>query len=148
MSFAARWADADPDAAGAENNPPEAGVYDVVLIEADAFTSKAGDDYVKLRWQRVDDPTWEWDQLQGFRTQAAASFAKREVRELGVDVDVIGSLDELRGAISTHIGSYYTVEVEQRGEYRDTYIRGSTRPDLAAAPPPAAAETEPDDIPF
>lgn len=127
MSFNSTWHTANPDAVGGtdNNDPPDPGIYDVTLIDAGAFTSKKGDDWVKLEWRRLTDG-YDWTVLLGFASEKAANFAKRECRELGVDVDSVASLDELDSALKQQGGHYFEVEVVQNGDFRNTYLRGKS----------------------
>lgn len=155
MSFDSTWPTADPDAVGNTDNgePPEPGIYDVVLIEASAFTSKKDEDWVVLKWQ-ILGTEHDWSVLLGFRSEAAANFTKRECRELGVNVDGVGSLDELDTALKVQVAKFFKVEVVQNGNFRNTYIRGSGSPstDIPVDPsefaPVNAGGVPDEDIPF
>lgn len=152
MSFDSTWSTADPDAVGNIDNaePPEPGVYDVTLIGAGAFTSKKQEDWVKLLWRRMPDGH-EWPVLLGFASEKGANFTKRECRELGVNVDTVGSLDELDTAVKAYVGHYYTVEVVQNGEFRNTYLRGrmsDVPADTSDFAPAAVSGPVDDTIPF
>lgn len=156
MGFNDTWGQVDPNAVGGDDSqPPEAGTYTVVLKDADAFTSKKGEDWQKLEFGLLDRDH-DWTVLFGFKSQAAANFAANQAREVGVDVSGIRSMEELAAALKQHVGTYYEVEVEQNGEYRNTYIRGrSTSEPLnslgaqAPAPPtPVAAGAASSDVPF
>lgn len=156
MSFNSTWHTADPDAVGNQDNPdpPNPGTYDVILIDASAFTSKKGEDWVALKWQLVGTDH-AWSVLLGFRSEAAANFAKREVRELGVDVDHVASLDDLDTVLKQQVARFFSVEVVQNGQFRNTYIRGhASTSDVPVNPgdfAPAVANgpvPDDDDIPF
>jgi hypothetical protein len=154
MSFDSTWPTADPDAVGNVDNgePPEPGFYDVVLIDASALTSKKNEDWVILKWQ-ILGTDHDWPQVLGFRSEAAANFTKREVRELGVNVDQIGSLDELDTALRTQVAKFFRVEVVQNGDFRNTYIRGAANStsDIPVDPgdfAPVTAGVPDEDIPF
>lgn len=154
-SFSESWGTADPDAVGGgEDNPPTDGRHDVALIEAKAFTSKAGKDVVTLKWQTVDK-AHEWTGLHGFKTQGAANFTKKTVRALGVDLDNVTTLDSLDQALTEKVGNYYVVDTKQNGDFHNTYLVEDAQPaapDLAGLPPaPApvvAGSTADDSIPF
>lgn len=152
MTFSDTWQDANPD--GGDNEPPEPGVYDVALIDADAFTSKAGDDWAKLELQDVATK-YEWTLLLGFKNPKQAGFSKGVCQTVGVDVDSVSSLEELGSALKTHVGSYYSVKVEQNGDYRNTYINGPADEGPKAEVPadteglePAAAASGDESVPF
>lgn len=159
MTFETTWANADPDAVGGQpDKPPAPGEYLVTLTSAKAGTSKAGNAYavLELRDERTQH---EWPVLFGFKTQAAANFAKNQIRELGVDVDRVAGLDELSDALRACVGSYYDVEVvaSQDAKYDDsTYIRGKAGGTAPVSDVPADLPPEPvppsggddDDVPF
>jgi hypothetical protein len=154
------WANANPDNAGGEGNdlePPADGMYDVALLDAGAFVSKAGAPFVKMRWQVVSHAQqgYEWTVLLGFKSQTQADVTKRAVRDLGIQVDSLIGLEAVETAIKEKLGGYYTVEVvrkESNGKvFPNTYLQDSrpAQPDIpvpvaAAAPVP----TPVDDVPW
>jgi hypothetical protein len=152
MGFDDTWADANPD--GNEDNAPPDGLVDAALVDAGAFTSKAGDDFVRFEWQSVDKE-YQWTQLNGFKSLKAAGFTKGQCMKLGVDVESVLSLEEIDTAVKEHISQFYEVEIERNtgndGKvYVNTYIRdGQATPDVPADTrfTPAAAGGD-DDIPF
>ena len=150
MSFTDVWGNADPDATGA-GDPPEEGIYDVLLCDASAFMSKEKQElWIKLTFRQITGDS-EWDVLQGFRSQKQSNFSKRTCKLIGVDVDAIGSLEDLDRALRERCGNYFTVEVKQNGEFVNTYVQEGATPNVAPPPPPpttAAAPLADDDIPF
>lgn len=155
-SFDEMWRQADPDAIGGDDsNPPEPGVYTATLLDAGAFFSKVGDAIQKMRWGCVESPN-EWTVIYGFKTQGAASFAKREARAVGVSVDAVSSIEELNMALQTYKGAYFEVEVTRNGDFLNTYIRGPVQagsplasvPAQQPAAQPTGAHIPTDDVPF
>jgi hypothetical protein len=150
MSFGDTWADANPE--GGNDNPPPEGIHDVALTDASAFESKAGNDTVTFDWRTVDNQ-YDWTQVCGFKSPKAAGFTKGQCMTAGVDVDSVGSLDELDAALKQCVGGYYEVEVQHNGEYVNTYIRGGHKPAEPDVPAdtsdlqPAAAGGD-DTVPF
>lgn len=156
MGFNDTWHDADPDAVGGEKTePPEAGLYTIALMDGSAFTSKRGDDWMRVSYEDVAT-RHGWDVLFGFGSQAAANMAKNQARELGVDLSQATSLEALEAQLRQLAGNYYDVEVVQNGEYRNTYVRGragggmDTPADTSglAQQQPVAAGAPGSDMPF
>lgn len=146
MGFNDTWASASADGSGNEAPPP--GIYEVALIDADAFVSKAGNEIAKLELRDVASGH-EWTMVLGFQSQGAANFAKSAIASVGVDVEAVDSFDALGSALKEFVGRYYEVEVKQSGEYRNTYVRAGASPDVPAEmPEPAAVAGTDDDIPF
>jgi hypothetical protein len=151
MNFGALWQNADPDAVGGgDSEPPEPGRYGVALIDAGAWVARSsGKPTMKLGWRRIED-SYEWSDIYGFGSEGAANFAKRMARDVGADVDGIADLEELDRALKEHVGNFYTVDVQQNGNWKNTYIAGTpTREVSVEAPDPTAATAAPaDDVPF
>jgi hypothetical protein len=155
MSFSETWASAPVEDQPDRTQLPEPGLYTVAVQDAKALTSEAGEDWVIIELKGIDGAAAEhqWSVVQGFRTPQAAGFTKRVCRDLGVDIDAVGSLDQLDTALKeTAVGKYFTVQVKQKGEYRNTYFQGQVRSDeklpdeqRAAA---SATNGNDDDIPF
>jgi hypothetical protein len=152
MGFDDTWADAVPRTDENSNgNPPPNGTYDVALIDASAFTSKAGDDYVKFEWQTVDKQH-AWPQLNGFGTVKAAGFTKGQCMKVGVDVELVSAFAHIDDALKPLIGQFYEVKVEHNGEYVNTYVLdGQGAPmgaDVPADNSSTPASTDNDPVPF
>jgi hypothetical protein len=153
-SFDDTWATATVEDQPDRTQPPEPGLYTVAITDAKAITSQAGDDWVIIELQGIDGAAAEhnWSVLQGFKSPQQAGFTKRVCRDLGVDIDAVGSLDELDSALKPIAGRYFTVQVKQNGEYRNTYFQGQVSTDeaLPAEQRAAASATNgnDDDIPF
>lgn len=158
MSFSDTWANATVEDQPDRTQPPEPGLYTAVIRDAKAITAKnSGKDFVILEFEGIDGAAaqHQWSVLQGFSSEQQASITKRVVRDVGVDIDNVTSLDDLDQALKAAIGQYFTVRVKQNGEYRNTYIDGPATP-IEQQQLPAAAATAPagngtaddDDIPF
>lgn len=155
MGFDDTWADATPDMTGSDDAPPD-GKHDAALIDAGAFTSKNGNDVVKLEFQTVDRQ-FQWSAIYGFNSVKAAGFTKGQCQVVGVNIDQVGSLDELDQALKDHVAGFYEVEVERNGDYVNTYVRDGGKPAVVSdvpadtsdlAPVPAAAGNSDEDLPF
>lgn len=157
LNFGELWQNANPDALGGNDTPPPDGVHDVALIDAEAFTKREDPSlsFQKMRWQLISDAEYEWDSFYGHQKQA--NIAKRETRELGIDIDSIDSLAALDAALRAQVGTYYRVEVtrskrDDGGEWVNTYVRGLLTPEVPVdAPQPVAAgggTAADDDVPF
>jgi hypothetical protein len=129
MSFDDTWASATVEDQPDRTQPPEPGLYTVAIQDAKAITSEAGEDWVIIELEGIDGaaPNTEWSVLQGFKSPQQAGFTKRVCRDLGVDIDAVGSLDELDTALKPIVGRYFTVQVKQNGEYRNTYFQGQVK---------------------
>lgn len=125
MGFDDMWENADPE--GNNDTAPEDGIYDVALVDANAFTSKGGHDLVTLEWQTADKEH-QWTSLHGFKTMQAAGFTKGTVMKLGVDPSTAGSLSELDAALKPCVGRYFEVEVKRNGDFVNTYVNDGQGP--------------------
>jgi hypothetical protein len=157
-----QWNQTTVDSNG-NSEAPDPGTYEVLLHDARAFTSKAGDDYVALELKVAagEHAGHEWTELRSFRNEGAVRATKATVTRLGLTgIDEIASLDEFDAQLKQLIGNWYTVDVVQKGEYRNTYINGqvSNTPaasdvpadtsDFEPATAPGAAALGDEDIPF
>lgn len=165
MTFTDTWQNANPDAVGGGDDnlePPADGQYTATLKDAAAFSSKDGRPFCKLVLCD-EEQDYTWAVLLGFKSEQQANVTKRQIRELGVDVDEIGDLGDLDAAVKQHVGEFFDVGVKTSGKFRNTFINGAAtgvptgRSDVPTdtsdfAPPPAqAAVSAPvgdDDIPF
>lgn len=140
---------------------PEPGTYEVLLQDARAFTSRAGDDYVALDLKVATgaEAGHEWTELRSFKNDNAVKATKATVARLGVtDIDEIASLDEFDAKLKHLIGTWYAVDVKQNGEYRNVYFNGvvSNTPAMTSDVPADTSDFQPatagpvaeDDIPF
>lgn len=142
------------------SDAPEPGTYEVLLQDAKAFTSKAGEDYVALELKVAtgEHAGHEWTELRSFRNEGAVKATKATVARLGMNVDEIATLDEFDSQLKQLVGTWYTVDVVQKGEYRNTYINGKVNNEPVTPDVPAdtsdfqsaatAATAATDDIPF
>lgn len=160
MSFQDTWANAPVDTDREAGEPPEPAIYTVELTDAAAVTSKTnGKDWVILEFRAIGEPIdgHTWKVFQGFGSPQQAGFTKRVCRDIGVDTDNTIDLAGLDEQLKLQVGRYFTVEVKQNGEFRNTYIRGTVSPDSFTLPqntpnggdvPAAPAAAGNDDIPF
>ena len=163
--FAKTWPTADPDAIGGADRPPPEGFHIAELNDAGAWTSKAGNDTMKLTWRTGD---FEWSSLYGFREQKNANAAKAAARDVGVNLEACDSLALLDAALKERRGTHFDVDVvtkprDDGGVWVNTYVKGEvvsdlpainvgSGPTLEAAVASGAVPTTPvpatDDIPF
>jgi hypothetical protein len=149
----------NPDQGAREGSldPPADGTHTGCrLHDASAFTSKAGNDFVKFEWETSDH--YRWTVLQGFKSDEQAAVTWSEVSKLGINPTEIASLEQLNQAITAHINGYYDLAVKTNGNFRNTYINGATTQTQASLPTngqepaavgaPSTSEPAEDDIPF
>jgi len=146
---------------GQDNPPPEPGLYECVLADARAFTSKAGKDIVKLTYSVASGPLsgYQWDDIYTFEPRRIKA-TKSTIAHLGVDVATVTSLEQLGDMLSERVGEWFTIRVVQNGEFRSTYVNGpvgASQAPLSDVPAPvlppvgagsAAAIKGDDDIPW
>lgn len=147
------WQTADPDAPLDSNDPPEPGEYTVVIAGARAFQSSKGNDIVIVEWNITNGPltAYQWPDIYSFKNEGSVKAAKGMCARIGVDVEAIGSLEDLDARLHQRIGEYFTVEVKQNGQFRNTYVTGRPVGALSDIPNDGAFEPVPandDDIPF
>jgi len=155
---AGAWASTDANAEMQSNDPPAPGKYDVVIADARAFTSKAGNDIAIVEWNITGGPQagYQWPSLYGFKNEGQIKVAKSMCSRIGVDVDTIAGLEDLDRALKGTVGEYFQVEVTQNGEHRNTYVQGragaqraSDIPEDGAFTPAATGPVgSTDDVPF
>lgn len=159
MSFDDNWQHAKVGESDGTLDPPDEGDFEVRLVDARAFTSKAGKDIVVLEVRVVDGGPhndYQWTELRNFASQGAANAAKTTCDRIGVDVENIASLDDLDEALKQRIGDHCEVTVKRNGEYLNTYFNEAVpRPESGPAVPiasggePMGGNTQDDeDIPF
>lgn len=159
MSFDA-FMSADADAAGKQTDdldPPADGTYEAALIDGEFFTAKSGKTFVKLHWRvaSAQQTGYEWKVLLGFKSQEQANMTKAQVRELGIEVDALGSADELNDALKAKVGGYFAIEVSTNGTFRNSYVRGPVNgsdvpidPEAFEPEPAGAQATADEEVPF
>jgi hypothetical protein len=152
VSFQETWGSATVNEGETNNTPPPEGSYELLLKGAGAFTSKQGNDVMRMEWEVVSvaETGYEWSEIRGFGTQKQANAAKSTCHRLGINVEQIASLDELDTALKNLIGGYFSVNVVQNGEYRNVYVEA---PSGSPTPPSDEPEFQPapvadEDIPF
>lgn len=155
MSFADQWGAATVNDSD-RTEPPEPGLYEVALDDARAFTAQSGNPWfvVELRVVTGDQTGHKWSILADLAKEGGIKAAKSMSAKLGVDVSEIASIEDLDRLAKVHVGSYYTVDVVQKGDFRNTYVRGpadGVSEPAGAAAQSAAQEPPPytdEDIPF
>lgn len=146
---------------GGNSDAPDPGTYEVLLTDGKAFTSKAGNDTVVIELRVATGPAagHEWSVLGSFRDEKATRATKTIMARLGMSgIDEIASLDEFDTRLKELVGNWYTVDVVQNGEWRNTYFNGKVdntppAPDVPAdtsdfQPAAAGGAKADDDIPF
>ena len=120
--FADTWANAPVD--GDSNDPPDPGTYYVSVQDARAFVSKAGKDTMVVEFRVLDGPKegYIYPVFFGFE-ENRVGITKKFVASLGVDIDQ-PTLEALDAALKLIVGTYYTVDVVQRGTFRNTFVNG------------------------
>jgi hypothetical protein len=127
MSFSSTWGSASTNPQDQEDAPPPVGKHSVSLDDARAFVSEKGNEVLVAEFRVVDGPHEgvKWSVLHGFKNEKAAGVAKSLCASLGVDVEGIGpDIAELNDALKPHVGSYYSVDVKQKGQWFNTYVTG------------------------
>lgn len=155
MSFGDQWGAATVGE-NDRSDPPEPGIYQVAVTDAKAFTAKSGSDYliVELRIVSGHGIGHEWSLVANLSTEGGVKAAKNISARLGLPIEHIASLEDLDREVKIPIGSYFEVEVVQKGEWRNTYIKGPATADVSDVTPAepasvgAAQSTVDDDIPF
>lgn len=168
MSFPTdAWNAASVDQQDGNNEAPDPGMdgkasFDVLLDDARAFTSKAGNAVIVLDLRVMGGPmdSYQWAELRGLKTDGQIKAAKATCARMGISVDEVTGLEDLDAQLKECKGRYYEIEVVQNGEYRNVYFQGpaSATPasdvpnnlpsteEVAAAR--AAAYGDDEDIPF
>jgi hypothetical protein len=156
--FASTWSQASTNPQDQADADPPVGKHSVSLDDARAFTSKQDNEVLIAEFRILDGPQEgvKWSVIHGFKNEKAAGVAKSFCQSLGVDVDSVGpNIAELNDALKPHVGSYYSVEVVQRGRFLNTYVNGrldGSAPvsDVPAdgAPAHEPVPTATDDIPW
>jgi hypothetical protein len=85
--------------------------------------------------------------------EEAAGVAKSFSQSLGVDVESVTGIEELNEALKPHVGSYYSVDVVQKGQWFNTYVTGrldGSTPvsDVPSDNVPAHGPVDTSDVPF
>lgn len=156
MSFGDQWASATVGD-NERTEPPEAGTYEVALEDARAFTAKSGTDWFVVDFKIVTGhgTGHKWSVLANLGKEGGVTAAKAMSAKIGVPIDEVAGLEDLDRLVKQHIGEYFEVDVVQKGDFRNTYIRDrvtAVEPasDIPTDPVPvnAAQSAIDDDIPF
>lgn len=108
-------------AAEASDWNPGPGTHEAIVVEGDAFESKAGDEYAKttLRLVRPGDPDdgRTWDHLMGFGSDQQAAINAGQLAMYGIENDVLDNLDDVED-LARHMaeleGLHVTVSCKPR----------------------------------
>jgi hypothetical protein len=78
---------------------PAPGAHDAIVVEGDAFESKAGDVYAKTTLQLVKpghpDDGRTWDHLMGFKSPQQAAISAGQLSLYGIDGETLDNLDDV-----------------------------------------------------
>lgn len=148
MSFGEAWRKAgeEPD----EFEPPT-GTYQTVIVDGNAFTSRAGDDYAKviLQIDAGDFVGQRFQHFMGFKHEVGARINREALALYGVRPDEISSIEELDDAIAELVKRRVQAEVavSYKNDYMQVKVLGSRTPgdsDIPSDPdPPPAPQTPP-----
>lgn len=96
-----------------DNDPPDVGTYEVVVDNAEAFTTESKGDFVKfeLRVATGAASGHAWTELFGFKTDKAYDYFKGVCLRVGIDLDGVTSLQALDERAKGIIGQWYAVDV-------------------------------------
>ncbi len=123
MSFAEAWTSATTDTERSE--APEPGVYEVTLEDARAWTAQSGTDWFAVDLHVIAGASTghQWSVLANLSKEGGVKAAKSMSAKLGVAIDEVSGLADLDRLLKVQVGNYYEVDVVQRGDFRNTYIR-------------------------
>jgi hypothetical protein len=137
---------------GGDAGEPADGIHTATLQTAAVFESKAGAWWIRTCWQTADLAHY-WESLHG--TEGGAQrFTLRLLAAIGVNLETLGSWDQLGDELATIEGGIFTVKVTHRGEFLNTEIEGRPQGIQTAIPvetptaAPRSAIFDDDDIPF
>ena len=161
MSFQEQWGSATVNDSD-KSSPPEPGTYEVALDDARAFTAKSGTDWFVVAFRVVTGQGigHQWSVLANLAKDGGVAAAKSMSAKLGVPIDEVNCLEDLDRLAKLQVGGYYAVDVVQKGDFRNTYIRERVTGETPASDVPASdvpvpdavgagfAAVDDDDIPF
>lgn len=155
MSFGDQWASTTVGE-NDTSDPPEAGTYSVSLDDARAFTAKSGTDWFVVDFKIVTGhgTDHKWSVLANLSKEGGVKAAKSMSVKLGVPIDEVAGLEDLDRLVKEHIGEYFEVDVVQKGDFRNTYIKDRVSGEAASdiptdrEPVAVAVDDDDDDIPF
>ena len=111
------------------DEPPANGEYETRLTDTDIISAKDGRQFAKLTYTVVSgfarDHVWGVvHTLDALNAQGdpnpGLAITKRTLRDLGVNVDEVQSIRDLRQELERVQGSLYLVEVSRNGQYVNT----------------------------
>jgi hypothetical protein len=111
---------------------PGPGSHDAIVVEGDAFESRAGDVYAKTTLRLVKpghpDDGRTWDHLMGFKSPQQAAMSAAQLSLYGVEnLDDLEGVDDLAAAMAELEGVHaqVTCKARQGGDGVWTNITGS-----------------------
>jgi len=130
----------------AYDEPPSAGEFETRLTKSDIITAnKDGRQSVKLTWTVLSgfarDHEWgSWHTLEALDRQGEPSgglaITKRTLRDLGIDVDRVDGIVDLRRELDRVTGVDYVVETAKNGQWWNTKVlRPLEQTAMPAIPP-------------
>jgi hypothetical protein len=111
------------------DDPPAPGEYEVELTETDIISAKDGRQFAKVVYKVVSgfarDHVWgvvhTLDALnRDGEPNGGLAITKQTLRELGIEVDMVQSIVDLRHELERIQGKQYVVEVSRNGQYVNT----------------------------
>lgn len=146
------FANADASGFGGDE-PPAPGEYEVRLDSTDIFTARDGErQFAKLTWQVISgyarDHSWgSVHTLDATRPDgepnAGLAVTKGILRDVGIDVDKVESIADLRHELDRVQGNLYIVEVSKNGQYVNTNPRRQLQSFQESMPTPPSTTTTP-----
>jgi hypothetical protein len=106
---------------------PPLGSHIAALSDTRAFTSSKGQDWCTLTFQIQGGAHngHEWDLLLALEESNRSLWKTyRQLKAIGIDLSKIESLFELDEELQQHRGRVFALDVEQDGQWRNTWIKG------------------------
>ena len=154
-TFAERWKKAGE--AEIEDWDPDDGNYTVQIVEADAFRSRDGREFSKLKLRVTDGEHdgRQFEDFNGYENEVGARIARANLSVYGLNVDEVEDFDDLAIRIGELVGNRAEVTVKHsKGYLNVTAQRGFPSNGHSDVPAdltdlePAPAGTPDDLIPF
>lgn len=144
------WNAASEDGNFEPSEAPPDGLYEIMVTDFKAFESKAGKAIVVVELRAVGGAAngHEWAIVSGFGSPGAIGVTKSTCSRLGVDVahpsitgapDPAAALAALDAAgKAAAVGQWFSVKVERKDDYTNTYIDSKLSPPAAMQPAPVS----------
>ena len=135
-TFAERWKKAGEDQV--EDWDPDDGPYTVQIVEADAFNSRDGREFskVKLRVVEGEHAGKQFEDFNGYENEVGARIARANLSVYGLNVDEVEDFEDLAIRIGELVGNRAEVTVKHcKGFLNVTAQRGfptNGQPDVPA----------------